>query len=319
MITQTTLTWVITDEEHHGERLDRFLAEQLVAGYSRTRLQQLLKNGHVCGNGKPLLRPAHRLHLGDTLTLQVPPALQLALQPEAIDLPIVWQDEHMVVVNKPAGMLTHPTSHQLTGTVVNALLHQCGPQLSGINGVLRPGIVHRLDKDTSGLLMVAKTDVAHKALSAQLQPFTPDRASRLYRAVVQGQFAALGQMGEITQPIGRHPQHRQRMAGTPTGKPCATQWQHVQALQPPLHLVQASLLTGRTHQIRVHFAWAGFPILGDPVYGSGLAAQRGWPVHRQLLQAYQLTVRHPVTQQVMVFSVPMDPDFAPFLADATLL
>jgi 23S rRNA pseudouridine1911/1915/1917 synthase len=310
--TDTVLTWTYPEDED-GDRLDRFLAEQLAASHSRTRLQQLVKSGSVVCNGKPVTKSSFTLTPGDQLTLTLPPDLLPTLAAEPLDLPIIWQDEHLVVVNKPAGMLTHPTPNQLTGTVVNALLHQCAGQLSGINGVLRPGIVHRLDKDTSGLLMVAKHDAAHRGLSEQLQPFALNRASRRYRCIVQGQFNA-GASGSINRGIGRDPKHRQKMMVTPTGRDAQTDWQHVGTLAPPLHLLEASLQTGRTHQIRAHFAWAGFPILGDPLYGSGLVNILAPKLNRQLLQAFQLSFTHPITGEVMHFILDEpDPEFLPFL------
>jgi 23S rRNA pseudouridine1911/1915/1917 synthase len=313
----TTFTWTVTEDDA-GDRLDSFLANQLADSHSRTRLQQLLKSGAAVCNDKIITKPAQRLQINDALTLTLPPDLIPQLAPEALDLPVIWEDEHIIVVNKPAGMLTHPTPHQLTGTVVNALLHHCAGQLSGINGVLRPGIVHRLDKDTSGLLMVAKSDVAHRGLSDQLQPFAPNRASRRYRAIVQGQFAA-GASGAIITGIGRDPKNRQKMTVTPTGRDAHTDWCHIQALQGPLHLLEASLRTGRTHQIRVHFAWKGWPILGDPLYGTGLINTLNPKLQRQLLQAYQLAFTHPVTGKAMAYTLPdPDPDFLPFLNDLPL-
>ena len=309
-----TFTWTVTDEEA-GERLDSFLANQLADSHSRTRLQQLLKSGAAICNDKPVTKPAHRLMVNDVLMLTLPPDLVPQLTPEALDLAVVWEDDHLIVVNKPVGMLTHPTPKQLTGTVVNALLHHCAGQLSGINGVLRPGIVHRLDKDTSGLLMVAKSDVAHKGLSEQLQPFAENRASRRYRAIVQGQFNP-GASGAIVTGIGRDPKNRQKMMVTPTGRDAHTDWWHMQSLQGPLHLLEASLRTGRTHQIRVHFAWKGWPILGDPLYGSGLSNQLCPNLQRQLLQAYQLKFTHPVTGEALAFQLDEpDPDFLAFLND----
>jgi 23S rRNA pseudouridine1911/1915/1917 synthase len=289
------------------------LAEQLTASHSRTRLQQLLKAGHLSCNGKVLDKSAYRLQAGDELQLQLPPNMVPTLAPENLDLPIIWQDAHVIVVNKPAGMLTHPTPHQLSGTMVNALLYHCHGELSGINGVLRPGIVHRLDKDTSGLLMVAKTDIAHRGLSDQLQPFIPNRARRSYRAIVQGTFTP-EQQGSITQPLMRSDKNRQKIMVDVKGRDAQTDWLHLQTLAPPLHLLEARLHTGRTHQIRVHFAWAGFPILGDPLYGTGLAQQKGWPVKRQLLQAYALTFTHPVSGELLSFDLPMDADFLPYMA-----
>jgi 23S rRNA pseudouridine1911/1915/1917 synthase len=233
----------------------------------------------------------------------IPDAQPIPLEPEAIPLDVIYEDSDLLVVNKPSGMLTHPTGRERHGTLVNALLHHCGNSLSGINGFIRPGIVHRLDRDTSGLLMVAKTDAAHFHLSAQLKEKS---ARRDYRAIVQGSFKE--DTGTVDAPIGRNPKHRDKMAILPDGRPAVTHWRVRERIDGKYALMELSLETGRTHQIRVHMAHIGHPLLGDPLYGSGIEKVIKLKTQGQLLQAFRLSFNHPTTQERLMFGIPQDPE-----------
>lgn len=297
---------LLVEEETQGERLDKLLAVELEEfALSRERLQDLIREGRVMVNAQPVTKASFRLKEGDTITIAVPEAKPIALAPEAIPLAVIYEDSALLVVNKPAGMLTHPTGRERSATLVNALLAHCGSSLSGINGLIRPGIVHRLDRDTSGLLMVAKTDAAHFHLSAQLKEKT---ARRDYRAIVQGHFVE--QQGRIEAPIGRNPKHRDKMAVLPEGRWAVTHWRVLETLHDKLALVELSLETGRTHQIRVHMSHIGHPLLGDPLYGSGLDKVIKLKTQGQLLQAYRLSFTHPHTHELLSFEIPIDPEIS---------
>jgi 23S rRNA pseudouridine1911/1915/1917 synthase len=299
--TQHTL---LVEGEGQGERLDKLLADELSEfSLSRERLQALIHEGHVLVNAHVATKASFRLKEGDTITVTVPEARPIPLEPEAIALEVVYEDAALLVVNKPTGMLTHPTGRERHGTLVNALLAHCGSSLSGINGLIRPGIVHRLDRDTSGLLMVAKTDAAHFHLSAQLKAKT---ARRHYRAIVQGKFDQ--SQGTVDASIGRNPKIRDKMAILPTGRPAVTHWRVLDQVGDKVTLLDVSLETGRTHQIRVHMSHIGHPLIGDPLYGSGLEKILKLKTRGQLLQAYRLTFEHPDTQQALTFEIPEDPD-----------
>jgi 23S rRNA pseudouridine1911/1915/1917 synthase len=294
-------------------RLDRWLADN-VEGVSRERLKQLIQAGHVLLEGQPCYKPGQLLSLGQTISLHLPKAVAIDLLPQPIGLDVVFEDEHMLVVNKPRGMLTHPAGRYQTETLVNALLHHCQGSLSGINGELRPGIVHRLDKDTSGLLMVAKTDVAHQGLSIQIQAKT---AQRQYQAIVQGVFSQ--PQGVVDAAIGRNPKKRDAMAVvTDGGRHALTHWEVVKQVAGSAHrgltLLKLELKTGRTHQIRVHMAHIGHPVLGDPLYGTGLEKSLHLPCYGQLLHAWRLSFTHPITGHTMSFTCPLPPEFRATLA-----
>lgn len=293
----------LVPEEADGERLDRYLADEL-EDVSRTFIQSLIRDGHVRVDDQCVQKSSFCVVTGQVLSVLIPDLKPLDLQPEAIPLEIVFEDEQMLVVNKPVGMITHPAGPFITGTLVNALLHHCQGQLSGINGVERPGIVHRLDKETSGLLMVAKTDVAHRSLQLQIQAKT---ALRCYRSIVQGLMPT--ETGSVNAPIGRHAKHREKMAVVPEGRPAVTHWQVTETLGSRFSVLHLRLETGRTHQIRVHMAHVGHPVLGDPVYGTGLEKQLKIDTHGQVLQAYQLAFTHPTSQQPMQFEIPPDERF----------
>lgn len=295
---------LLIGEEDQGERLDKVLATELEEfSLSRERIQSLIKDGMVILNQKPEHKPSTRLKDGDTIQISIPEAQPIALQPEAIPLEVVYEDDALLVVNKPSGMLTHPTGREQAGTLVNALLHHCGNSLSGINGLIRPGIVHRLDRETSGLLMVAKTDAAHFHLSAQLKEKS---ARRDYRAIAQGRFDTL--TGTVDAPIGRNPKNRDKMAVIADGRHAVTHWKVLDTISDKYALLELSLETGRTHQIRVHISHIGHPLLGDPLYGSGIEKILKLKTQGQLLQAFRLSFTHPGTQERLTFEIPQDPE-----------
>ena len=302
--------------EDAGQRLDRLLSDALAGtGLSRSRLKSLIGQGRVAAGGATIDDASYRVKPGEVLTVDVPGAETATPAPQAIPLTIVYEDADLLVIDKAADMVVHPAAGNPDGTLVNALLAHCGDRLSGIGGVRRPGIVHRLDKDTSGLMVVAKTDRAHQGLSAQ---FADRTLSRTYRAVVWGLPAA--REGEVEAPIGRHPQDRKRMAVVrgPTGKPATTRYRVLRGFGLTASLVECKLLTGRTHQIRVHMADIGHPVVGDPLYAKVRApklkalrpdlreALTGFP--RQALHAVALEFIHPVTGDRVSFASPFPSD-----------
>lgn len=274
-----------------GERLDVYLAR--VSGESRAQIQRLIGEGAVLVNGQ-LHKANYRIARGEFVSLRLDPPEELGVQPEDIPLPIVYQDADICVVDKPQGMVVHPAPGNDSGTMVNALLYHL-KDLSGIGGVLRPGIVHRIDKMTSGLVVVAKNDVAHASLAAQIKAHT---AHRRYLAIVEGNIKE--ESGDVDAPVGRHPVDRKRMAVVKNGRYAVTHWR-VLARMGQFTLVEAVLETGRTHQIRVHMAYIKHPVAGDTVYGPdtpklGLAGQA--------LHAYRLRLEHPRTGKEMEFYAP---------------
>ncbi|WP_373533007.1 RluA family pseudouridine synthase [Vampirovibrio sp.] len=301
----TTQYRLLISEEDQGERLDKRLAAELEDyAISRERLQTLIKDGRVQVNEKAVSKASLRLKEGDVIVVSVPEAQPIALAPEYIPLDVIFEDDCLLVVNKPSGMLTHPTGREREGTLVNALLAHCGSSLSGINGQIRPGIVHRLDRDTSGLLMVAKTDAAHFHLSAQLKDKT---ARRDYRAIAQGVFPE--NCGTVDAPIGRNPKQRDKMAILPDGRNAVTHWRVQERLADKFALLELSLETGRTHQIRVHLSHIGHPLFGDPLYGSGIEKVAKLKTQGQMLQAFRLSFQHPKGEQV-TFEIPQDPEIS---------
>ena len=281
-----------------GERLDLVLGQQL-PGLSRSAAQKLMDNGLVTCGGRAVKKNT-RVRAGDRITVSLPEPEPAEARPENIPLDVVWEDRDIIVVNKPRGMVVHPAPGHADGTLVNALLYHCGSDLSGIGGVIRPGIVHRIDKDTSGLLVAAKNDAAHAALSAQLA----DRSlSRIYQAVVCGRLR--DDEGTIDAPIGRHPTDRKRMAVTDrNSRPAVTHYRVLSRYNGYTH-VECRLETGRTHQIRVHMAHIGHPLLGDTVYGRK-KPEKG--LDGQCLHAAELKLIHPATGEPMVFRAPL-PDW----------
>jgi 23S rRNA pseudouridine1911/1915/1917 synthase len=292
-----------------GARLDQFLARHL--GWSRARLQKLLKAGRILVNGHA--RPAsYRVRLGDHVAVSVPPPEPSHLAPEPLPLAILFEDQDLLVVNKPPGLVVHPGAGHRAGTLLNALVHHC-PELKDIGEVSRPGLVHRLDKDTSGLLVVAKTALAHGALVAQFQVHA---ITKIYQALVWGRLPELE--GRIEKEVGRHPTARQKMSvHARRGKPAVTFWRVIQEFPGPLTLVELSPQTGRTHQLRVHLASEGHPVLGDATYGGGVSRLAGHPglsglkglVHRQLLHAWRLGITHPRTGEAITWEAPLPEDF----------
>ncbi|MCL1820326.1 MAG: RluA family pseudouridine synthase [Oscillospiraceae bacterium] len=258
---------------------------------SRSALVRLLQNGNVLVNGKPAAKN-YRLSRGDEITVNIPPPTPAEVRGEDIPLDILYEDEHLLVINKPRGLVVHPGAGNPSGTLVNALINHCGDSLSGIGGVMRPGIVHRLDKDTSGLMLAAKSNAAHNALSAALQR---REIERVYICVVRGKPHP--QSGTVEAPLGRHPANRLRMAVTASGRYARTFYRTLET-EPGRSLVECTLDTGRTHQIRAHMAHIGHPIIGDVLYGGGTGSD-GW--NTQMLQAYKLGFTHPVSGVKMRF------------------
>lgn len=298
---------------HAGWRLDRALAAA-VPTLSRERLKALIRSGAVETQGKPVRDPATKVRGGESLRVAVPEPTAAHNEPQDIPLKIMFEDEHLLVVDKPAGLVVHPAAGNLDGTLVNALLHHCRGSLSGIGGVARPGIVHRIDKDTSGLLVVAKTDVAHEGLAKQFAAHSIDRR---YLAVVSGVPKLSG--GVVDAPLARSSTNRKKIAVVEgsRGKRAVTHWKRLQVLDDAA-LVECRLETGRTHQVRVHMASIGHPLVGDPVYGrSGkahgkLLKELGF--HRQALHAAELGFTHPVTKHGLSFTSPMPPDMQELMA-----
>ncbi|MDL2214125.1 RluA family pseudouridine synthase [Clostridia bacterium OttesenSCG-928-O13] len=283
-------------------RLDRLVAR--LCGISRSIAQQLLEEGHVLVNGEKAAK-SQKLALGDTLSVCVPPPRETEVLPEDIPLDVFYEDGHLLVVNKPKGMVVHPAAGNTEGTLVNALLHHCAGSLSGIGGEIRPGIVHRIDKDTSGLLVVAKDDKTHQGLAQQ---FARHSAQRVYQAVVYGRFKELG--GEIDQPIGRSTADRKKMAVTDKHSKEAVTTYRVLAQYQGFSWLALRLKTGRTHQIRVHMANAGHPLAGDAVYGPKKVITK---LHGQCLHAGTLGFTHPITGEQLLFESDLPPYFTSFL------
>jgi 23S rRNA pseudouridine1911/1915/1917 synthase len=287
------------------ERLDAFLRSQL-PGVSRGAIQRLLAEGHIRVNGRPA-KPSHHPKAGEVVSVTWPAAEPCGARPEVIPLDILYEDEDLLAVNKPPGLVVHPAAGHAAHTLVNALLHHCAGHLSGIGGVARPGIVHRLDKDTSGCLVAAKNDAAHLELSRQ---FAAREVEKTYEAILCGEWPGAG--GEINVPISRHQVDRKRMAAG-AGRPARTTFRVLELLRGATR-VEVDLHTGRTHQIRVHFQHLGFPLLGDMVYGrrqnARLREATGCRAPRQMLHARRLAVTHPRTGRRLVFEAPPPDDFA---------
>lgn len=290
-----------------NERLDQFLASH-EAGLTRSRAQELIRRGCVRVNDGAV-KSSYRLKTGDVIALSLPPARPYHLEPERVEFGVIHEDGSLIVVNKPAGVVIHPAPGHHTGTLVHGLLQHCR-DLSGIGGELRPGIVHRLDKDTSGLMVVAKNDEAHAFLSDQ---FKAKKVTKQYLAIVHGILK--GECGTIDLPIGRHPVRRKEMSVVPSGgRRAVTHWSKKEELSATFSLVVVTPMTGRTHQIRVHLAHAGYPIIGDPVYGY----RKGWwkkhfprgqdRVGRQMLHAERIGFIHPESRVYCEFSAPVPED-----------
>jgi 23S rRNA pseudouridine1911/1915/1917 synthase len=288
-------------------RLDAFLREKFPAA-SRVALQRLMEEGHIRVNGRTV-KPSHHPRAGEQIEIYWPEAKPAEAQPENIPLDILFEDGSLLVVNKPSGLVVHPAVGNEVHTLVNALLHHCQGSLSGIGGVLRPGIVHRLDKETSGCLVVAKNDATHLALSEQ---FAGRRVKKIYAAILCGELPR--ESGEIHAAIARHPSHRKRMAAMDDadGRAAHTSYQVVERLNAAT-LVDAQIHTGRTHQIRVHFQFIGHPLVGDDTYGerpnARLKELANYAAPRVMLHARDLAFEHPGTKKTMSFHAPLPEDF----------
>lgn len=290
--------YTVTDT---GERIDSFVSEK--AEVSRSRAVKLIEEEYVTVNGDSVSKN-YKLKAGDTVGVTIPEAKPLEIKAENIPLDIVYEDEHLLVVNKPKGMVVHPAAGNYEGTLVNALMYHCGDSLSGINGVMRPGIVHRIDKDTSGLLMVAKNDLAHNFLAEQIKEHS---FYREYETIVYGDIKT--DKGRIDAPIGRHPVNRKQMTVTDkNSKQAVTHFEVIERLEGFTHL-KCRLETGRTHQIRVHMSYIGHSVAGDEVYGPRKVIKE---LKGQCLHAKKLGFIHPVTKEYMEFSSDLPEYFTKF-------
>jgi 23S rRNA pseudouridine1911/1915/1917 synthase len=328
MESEQTRREIVLDPDRPPERLDRVLAAAW-GDLSRSRLQALIREGHVAVGGTAVMDPGRKIAGGAGVTLDLPPPVPAEPEGEAIALQVVYEDDALIVIDKPAGLVVHPAAGHETGTLVNALIAHCGASLSGIGGVRRPGIVHRLDKDTSGLLVVAKTDRAHQGLALQFADH--GRTGPLERAYLALVWGVPGRThGTVAAALGRNTHNREKMAvvSAERGREAITHWALEEALpgtqgEPVASLVRCELETGRTHQIRVHMAHIGHPLLGDAVYGAGFRtkANRLPPpaqealtrLGRQALHAAILGFEHPVTGETLRFESPLPPDLTGLL------
>ena len=299
MIITQKITLEVTQS---SERLDRWLSANL-ADISRSRIQKLIENGHVRLNNQVCSSKNRKIVTGDFLDITIPEPEKLNLTPENIPLDVLYEDEHLIIVNKPAGMVVHPAPGHYTGTLVHALLYHCD-RLAGIGGVERPGIVHRIDKDTTGAIVVAKSDHAHQHLQGQIKAKT---ALREYWGIIYGSFPT--ETGKIDLPIGRHKKDRKKMAVVPIeqgGREAVTHWQTRERLGN-YSLMQFLLETGRTHQIRVHCAHQGHPLLGDTTYSSNRSLKVN--LSGQALHARQLSLLHPISGKLITAIAPLPSEF----------
>ena len=281
------------------QRLDAFLAEQ--SGLTRSKVQKLITDGNVLVDGVAVLKSSSMLKVGSVVDISIPePVEQTKILPQDIDIEILYQDDDIAVINKPQGMIVHPAGNIYSDTLVNALLEKLD-KLSGINGELRPGIVHRLDKETSGIMLIAKNDIAHNHLSVQFQN---REIKKIYLGVTAGRMKQTS--GTINAPIARHPKDRKKMSVMPTGKHATTKYKVIKDLQNT-QLVEFDLLTGRTHQIRVHCKYLGHPIVGDNIYGSTALYKY------QLLHSHIVEFVHPVSQERMRFVAELPPHFTKYI------
>ena len=293
----------IVPEKSSGLRIDKFLTE-ICPDYTRSFLQKLLKSELVEVNGKPV-KSSYKTAAGDTVTFEVPEAVEAEITAQEMPLDILYEDEDVILINKPKGMVVHPAAGHYEGTLVNGLMHHCREQLSGINGVMRPGIVHRIDMDTTGVLIVCKNDLAHNSIAEQLKVHS---ITRKYYAVVFGSLK--DDEGTIHAPIGRHPNDRKKMSiNSKNGKDAVTHYKVLERFHG-YTLVECRLETGRTHQNRVHMASIGHPLLGDQVYGP---AKQPFRLQGQTLHAGVLGFLHPRTGEYMEFSAPLPKYFEELL------
>ncbi len=293
----------IVTAEVAGSRLDKAVT-MLCSDLSRNSAQQLIESGNILVNGG-ICSKKYSVCEGDTVTVELPEPTNLSIDPEDIPLDIVYEDEHLLVVNKPKGMVVHPAAGNYNGTLVNALLYHCGDSLSGINGVIRPGIVHRIDKDTSGLLVVAKNDAAHKGLAEQIKEHS---FTRVYNTVVVGNIK--DDSGTIDAPIGRHPKDRKKQAVIDKNSKNAVTHFEVLDRYNGFTFLKVKLETGRTHQIRVHMAYRGTPVAGDVVYGN---PKKTYGLQGQCLNASTIGFIHPITGEYLEFTTDLPDYFKDFL------
>ncbi len=292
------------DDDGVGTRVDRFLVDNM-EGYTRSSLQRLLDEGNVLVGNSPVAKN-YKCKQGDVISVSVPDAKPLDLEAQNIPLDIVYEDDDLLVVNKQKGMVVHPANGNPDGTLVNALMYHCGDSLSGINGIIRPGIVHRIDKDTSGLLIVAKNDAAHVGLAQQIKDHSFTRA---YEAVVYGNVKE--DEGTVNLPIGRNPKDRKKMAVVNSNsKPAVTHYQVLERFGDFTH-IRCVLETGRTHQIRVHMAYIGHPVAGDGVYGPRKVITE---LEGQCLHAKQIGFVHPITNKYLEFDSELPDYFTKFIS-----
>lgn len=296
------------DSEYEGSRLDKFLGEQLT--FSRSYIQKLIKNNKVRINGNLVTKTKVPVHIQDNIELRIPPSGELNIQPEKMDLDILYEDNELLVVNKPKDMVVHPSAGHMSHTLVNGLLYHCQGNLSGINGILRPGIVHRIDKDTTGALVVCKTDRAHQSLAEQLSVHS---ITRKYNAVAYHNFS--DDCGTVDLPIGRNPHDRKKMAVVTkaNGKRAVTHYEVLDRLNHQFNYIECQLETGRTHQIRVHMSYIHHPLLGDTVYGPQPPKQLAALLNGQTLHARIIGFVHPVTNQYIEIEAPLPPYFVDVL------
>lgn len=294
---------IVFHSEENGIRIDAWLSEK-ISDFSRSYIQKLLKDKNVFVNGSAV-KPSYKVAQGDVITVEVPKPKELEIVAENIEIQILYEDEDILVVNKPKGMVVHPAAGNYSGTLVNALMAHCGDNLSDINGVMRLGIVHRIDKDTSGILVVAKNNNAHRTLSEKLKNHD---IKRVYQAVVHGVIRE--DSGIVDAPIGRHPVDRKKMAvNTKNGKRAVTHFKVIERFHKATH-IEATLETGRTHQIRVHMSHIGYPIIGDSVYGR---KNEKYQIEGQALHARLLGFVHPSKNEYMEFEAPLPQYFTELL------
>ena len=313
---------VVVDEHYHDLRLDKFLTQS--TPLSRTRIQDLLKNTSITVEPIKPFDANTKVKTGERYFVRIPDAIEAIPQPQDIPLKIIFEDDHLLVINKPADLVVHPAPGHYDGTLVNALLYHCGDSLSGIGGVKRPGIIHRLDKDTSGILVVAKTDAAHQGLSQQFHD-REEQLAKIYWTIVWGRPYPTS--GLIDAPVGRHPKDRQKMAVIPNGKTAQTGYKVLKSFtsskdpQSYISLIECQLHTGRTHQIRVHLQHLGFPVIGDGIYGKklkkGLWSDAVYTFPRQALHAYSLSFMHPITREQLSFQALLADDMEQLLSILT--
>lgn len=298
--------FVFEDEENM--RVDKFLSEEM-SDLSRSYIQKLIKEGNVFVNGK-VVKANYKLSREEQITLWLPPLKEMEIKPEKMDLDILYEDEDIILVNKPKDMVVHPCAGRYEHTLVNGLLYHCKDQLSGINGVMRPGIVHRIDKDTTGVLVICKNDKAHRSLARQLKEHS---ITRKYRAIATGNVK---EDGVIDKPIGRSKKDRKKMAIDPSGKRAVTHYHILEYLKKQMTYIECQLETGRTHQIRVHMASIHHPLLGDAIYGS---SSQPYSLQGQCLHAGVLGFIHPTKNEYMEFEAPLPAYFSDLIEKLKLV